>query len=122
LEEAVEKGLQRTGQANGKAVLDAHPSPSEWQPAEFHLLWEQVVLLAMKHGRAPVPVSPAVWKGLQRRGVLNDIYDLGSIARRLSFLGDGRLLLDELKHRNAPKLRREQSVAKQIEITEEGRP
>jgi hypothetical protein len=65
----------------------------------------------MKHGRAPLPVSPAVWKGLQRSGVLNDIYDLGSIARRLSFLGDGRLLLAELKHGTAPIIPTEQGVA-----------
>ena len=102
----MEKGTQRTGQANGNAVFDAHPSPSEWQPAEFHLLWQQVVFLAMKHGRAPLPVSPAIWKGLQRRGVLNDISALGSIARRLSFLGDGRLFLDELRHSEHPEIRK----------------
>jgi len=118
----VEKGLQRTEQANGNAAFGAQPGPSEWQSAEFHLLWQQVVLLAMKHGRAPLPVSAAVWKGLQKHGVLNDIYDFGSIARRLSFLGDGRLLLDELKPRSAPKLRMEQRVAKEMETTEEGRP
>ena len=97
----------------------AHPSGNQ---RSFHLLWQQIVLLSMKHGRAPLPVSPGVWKGLQRRGVLNDMCDLGSIARRLLFLGDGRLLLDELKHRSAPKLGREQGVAKEIEITEEDRP
>jgi hypothetical protein len=101
LEESVGKGIQRTRQANGDAVLDAQPNRSEWQKTVFHLLWHQVVLLAMKHGRAPLPVSPAVWKGLQKSGALNDLYDLGSIARRLSFLGDERLLLAELRTRTA---------------------
>jgi len=62
-----------------------------------HLLRHQIILLAMKHGRAPVSISPALRNGLARLGALNDLYDLGSIARRLSFLGDGRILLAELK-------------------------
>jgi hypothetical protein len=122
LEDLVAKGIQRTGQVNGDSVHDAQPIQSEWQLAQFHLLWHQVVLLAMKHGRAPLPVSPAVWKGLQRRGVLNDIYDLGSIARRLSFLGDGSLLLAELKHRAATIRPTEESVAREREIAAEARP
>ena len=107
--------------ANGNVVLDAQADRSDWQSAEFHLLWHQVVLLAMKHGRVPLPVTPSVWKGLQRRGVLRDLYDLGSIARRISFLGDGCLVIAELKHRSAPKLRTEQSGAKEIEFTKEDR-
>jgi hypothetical protein len=114
--------IRRTGQANGNSVLDAQPSQYEWQLGAFHLLWHQVVLLAMKHGRAPLPVSPAVWKGLQRRGLLNDIYALGSIARRLSFLEDGRLLLAELRHRTAPIIPMEQRVAREMEIAAEGHP
>ena len=122
LEDSVKREIQRTGQANGNSVPDAQRSQSEWQLAAFHLLWHQVVLLAMKHGRAPLPVSPAVWKGLQRSGFLNDIYELGSIARRLSFLGDGRLLLAELKRRTAPIIPMEQSVAREMEIAAEGLP
>ena len=52
----------------------------------------------MQHGRAPLPVSPPLWKGLLRRGHL-DLYELGNIARRFSFLGDGRMLLAELNTR-----------------------
>ena len=118
----MEKGVQQTKPANGNVVLDAQTDRSDWQSAEFHLLWHQVVLLAMKHGRAPLPVTPSVWKGLQRCGVLNDLYDLGSIARRLSFLGDGRLLLAELKRRSSTKSPVEQIVSKEIEITAEGHP
>jgi hypothetical protein len=108
----VGKGIQQTRQANG----------NERQIAQFHLLWDQVVLLAIKHGRAPLPVSPAVWKALQRQGVLNDLYDLGSIARRLSFLGDGRLLLDELKLRTTTRSPVQETVSKEIEIATEGHP
>jgi hypothetical protein len=122
LEESVEREIQRTKPANGNVALDAQTARADWQSMEFHLLWHQVVLLAMKHGRAPLPVSAVVWKGLQRHGVVNDLSDLGSIARRLSFLGDGRLLLDELKPRTAPRSPMEQSVAKEIEIATEGHP
>lgn len=115
LEESVEGEIQRTKPASGNVVLDTQTVRAGWQSMEFHLLWHQVVLLAMKHGRAPLHVTPSVWKGLQRCGVLNDLYDLGSIARRLSFLGDGRLLLDELKLRNAMRSPGEQTVSEQID-------
>jgi hypothetical protein len=87
----------------------------------LELLRHQVLLLAMKNGRAPLPVSPSVWKGLQRQGVLNDLYELGSIGRRLLFLGDGRMLLAELKVRGARRAP-EEETAKQIEIAGEGSP
>jgi hypothetical protein len=115
----VEREIRRTKPANGNVVHDAQAVRAGWQ-MEFHLLWHQVILLGMKHGRAPLHVTPSVWKGLQRCGVLNDLYDLGSIARRLSFLGDGRLLLDELRLRNAMRSPVEQTVSKEIEITAEG--
>ncbi|HYL84197.1 MAG TPA: hypothetical protein VE263_08190 [Candidatus Angelobacter sp.] len=118
----MEEGIQGTKQSNEHASLDAQPGRSVGQIEEFQLLWHQVVLLAMKHGRVPLPVSAVVWKGLQRHGVVNDLYDLGSIARRLSFLGDGRLLLDELKLRTAPQSPMDQSVAKEVEFTTEGHP
>jgi len=62
------------------------------------LLRQHILLLAMKHGRAPMPLSPAVCKGLLRRGVLNDLQTLGNISRRFLFLGDGRMLLAEIKY------------------------
>lgn len=82
---------------------EGRESPSEWQRYMLELLRHQVLLLAMKNGRAPLPVSPSIWKGLQRQGVLNDLYDLGSIARRLLFLGDGRMLVAELKVRGGTR-------------------
>ena len=118
----MEKGIQRTKQSNEHASLDAQPGRSVGQNEEFQLLWYQVVLLAMKHGRVPLHVTPSVWKGLRRCTALNDLYDLGSIARRLSFLGDGGLLLDELKLRRGMTSPAEQTASKEIEITAEGHP
>jgi hypothetical protein len=63
------------------------------------LLGDWVVLLAMKHRRAPLPVSSALWKGLLRKGFPNDLDELGVLARRYLFLGDARMLLAELKDR-----------------------
>jgi hypothetical protein len=97
LEESVGKGNQGSWQENGFDSPDGQSDSFEWQKTMVHLLRHQIILLAMKHGRAPVSVSPALRKGLARLGALNDLYDLGSIARRLSFLGDGRILLAELE-------------------------
>jgi len=88
----------------------------------LELLRHQVLLLAMKNGRAPLPISPSLRKGLQRQGVLNDLYDLGSIARRLLFLGDGRMLLAELKARGGTRQAPEEETPKQMEIVGEGSP
>jgi hypothetical protein len=87
-----------------------------------HLLRHQIVLLAMKQRRAPLPVSPALWKGRVRLGAPNGLYDLGSIARRLSFLGDERILLAELKPRAGTKPHVEEPEAKEIKIVEEDHP
>jgi hypothetical protein len=103
-------------------ILNGQTDPSERQTTMGLLLRHQVVLLAMKHGRAPLPVSPAIWRGLLRRGVLNDLQELGSIARRLSFLGDGRMLLAELKGRTATKPTVRETLSKAGEIAPEDRP
>jgi hypothetical protein len=91
---------------------DARKGQFEWPNTIAPLLGDRVVLLAMKHGRAPLSVSPALSKGLRRLGVLNDLYDLGSIARRLSFLGDGQILLAELKMRATIRPAMEEAVSK----------
>lgn len=57
-----------------------------------------------------------------RLGALDDLYDLGSIARRLSFLGDERILLAELKARAGTKPYVEWPKAKEIKIAEEDHP
>jgi hypothetical protein len=86
------------------------------------LLRHQVVLLAMKDRRAPMPVSATLWKGLLRRGVLNDLDDLGSVARRLSFLGDERILLAELRIRTSTTPPVRETLSKEAEIAAEDRP
>jgi hypothetical protein len=118
----VRKGNQRSRQENGFDTRDGQPDGSEWQQTMVHLLRHQIILLAMKHGRAPLSVSPALWKGLARLGALNDLYDLGSIARRLYFLGDGRILLAELKARTGARSSVEGPEASQIESAPEHRP
>ena len=86
------------------------------------LLRHQVVLLAMKDRRAPMPVSATLWKGLLRRGVLNDLDDLGSVARRLSFLGDERMLLAELRIRTSTTPPVRETLSKEAETAAEDRP
>jgi hypothetical protein len=121
LEESVGKGNQQSCQENGSDIRDGQPDASEWQKTMVHLLRHQIILLAMKHGRAPLSVSHALWKGLARLGALNDLYDLGSIARRLYFLGDGRILLAELKARTGARSFVEEPEASRIGIAPEHR-
>jgi hypothetical protein len=80
---------------------DARKGQFEWRNTIAPLLGDWVVLLAMKQGRAPLAVSSTLWKVLLGQGFLNDLDELGNIARRFSFLGDERLLLAELRIRTA---------------------
>jgi len=121
LEESLGNAVQRARQENGLSILDVHANPTAWRRTLVDLLRHQVLLLAMKHGRAPLPVSPAVLKSLLRRGILNDLHDLGSVARRLSFLEDGRILLAELKTRTARRAPAEETMPKEKEIAAEVR-
>ncbi len=74
---------------------------SEFRKTVAPLLRHVVLLLAMKHRRAPLPVSSSLLRGLLRHGFLNDVDELGSFARRYLFLGDERTLLAELNRRSA---------------------
>jgi hypothetical protein len=76
----------------------------------------------MKRGRAPLPVSSTLWKGLMRQGFLNDLDELGTIARRISFLGDERLLLAELRIRAATTPPAREILSKESEIAAGDRP
>jgi hypothetical protein len=78
-------------------IREGQIGESEWRRLTLSLLRQHILLLAMKHGRAPLPLSPAVCRGLLRRGVLNDVDALGSVARRFCFLGDERMLLAEIE-------------------------
>lgn len=109
------EALRNTGEDKRTLNHGGQGGPTDWQKTAVSLLRHQVLLLAMKAGRAPLPLSPALLRSLERQGFLNDIYDLGSIARRLLFVGDGRILLAELSKRGAVKPPAEENSAKQAE-------
>ena len=92
----------------------------EWRNTIAPLLGDWVVLLAMKHRRAPLPVSPALWKGLLRKGFPNDLDELGVFARRYLFLGDARMLLAELKGRPGTTSAVRMELPKYSELGPEG--
>jgi hypothetical protein len=101
---------------------DACKGQFEWRTTIAPLLGDWVVLLAMRHQRAPLPVSSALWKDLLRKGFLNDLDELALFARRYLFLGDARLLLAELRIRTAttPPVRETSSIVSKIAV--EDRP
>lgn len=61
-----------------------------------------VASLAIKHGRAPLPVSSTLWKRLVGRGAPSGVEELFAVARRYMFLGDARMLLAELNAQPRP--------------------
>src|SRR6267378_838363 len=93
--------LWRARQGERVMLCDGGKGQFELRNTIAPLLGDWVVLLAMKHRRAPLPVSSALWKGLLRKGFPNDLDELAIFARRYLFLGDARLLLAELRIRNA---------------------
>jgi len=75
----------------------------------------------MKHRRAPLPVSSALWKGLLRKGFPKRLDELATFARRYLFLGDERLLLAELRIRTATTPPVRETLSKESEIAAEKR-
>jgi len=61
------------------------------------LFGKVVALLAMKYGRAPLPVSASLLRRMVRRGFPKDVDEMTNFARRYLFLRDERMLLAELK-------------------------
>jgi len=122
LEDSLTEAHWQTREEKRNVVPNGQSSSTEQQKTMVSLLRHQVLLLAMKNGRAPLPISPALWKGLHRQGFLNDVYDLGSLARRLLFLGDGRILLAELRVQAAAKPTAEEKTSKEMENAKESRP
>jgi hypothetical protein len=59
---------------------DARKGQFEWRNAIAPLFGDQVVLLAMKHRRAPLLVSSALRKGLLRKGFPNGLDELAIFA------------------------------------------
>jgi hypothetical protein len=101
LEDLVTETFRQTTQLKRIGIREGQIGESEWRRSTMGLLRQHILLLAMKHGRAPLRLSPAVCKGLLRRGVLNDLDALGNTARRFSFLGDERILLAEIEYGSA---------------------
>jgi hypothetical protein len=98
LEDLVTETFRQATQVKRIGIREGQIGESEWRRLTLSLLRQHILLIAMKYGRAPLPLSPAVSRGLLRRGALNDLDALGSIARRFSFLGDGRMLLAEIEY------------------------
>jgi hypothetical protein len=122
LEDGLSAATSQAWKKNLAASWDGRMSAPEWQKTTIDLLRRQVLLLAMKSGQAPLPVSNALWRGLLRQGLLNDLYDLGSIARRLLFLGDGRTLLAELTMGRPRSAAKAEKSSNEIEAAKEDRP
>ena len=83
-------------------VQEANIVPFELRKTMAQMLGHVIALLAMKHRRAPVPVSSALLRTLWMRGSPENLAELESFARRLLFLGDERMLLAELRRGPAP--------------------
>src|SRR6266481_6063874 len=94
----------------------------EWRNTIAPLLGDWVVLLAMKHRCAPLPVSSALWKGLLREGLPKDLDELAILARRYLFLGDARMLLAELRMRSGTTAPVRETLSKEDKIAAEDRP
>jgi hypothetical protein len=120
LEDLMTETFRQTTQVKRIGVREGQIGESEWQSLTLHLLRQYILLHAMEHGRAPLPLSPAVSRGLLRRGLLNDPQALGSIARRFSFLGDERMLLAEMEYgwATVPSAQETLSTESQIAATE----
>jgi hypothetical protein len=101
---------------------DARKGQFEWRNMIATLLGDWVVLLAMKHQRAPLPVSSALWKGLLRKGFPNGLDELAIFARRYLFLGDARLLLAELRIRTAATTPVRETLSKEEKVAAEDHP
>ncbi len=72
----------------------------EWRNTIAPLLGDWVVLLAMKHRRAPLPVPSALWKGLPQT----------------------RILLAELRIRTTATASVRETLSKEDKIAAEDRP
>jgi hypothetical protein len=102
----------RTSRTGGYPVLHATRCPkqdkrsvlrdSEFTPHEIRktiapLFGHWVVMLAIHYRRAPIPVSPKLWKTILRRGFPSNLDELAKLARRYLLIGDPRMLLAELR-------------------------
>lgn len=79
---------------------DAIFAPNELRKTIAPLFGHYVVMLAMQHRRAPVPVSSGLWKEIVRLGLPNNLDELAKLARRYLLIGDTRMMLAELSARS----------------------
>ena len=90
------------GEDKPAVAQEANIVPLELRKTMAQMLGDAIALLAMKHRRAPLPVSSALLRTLWMRGFPGNLAELESFARRLLFLGDERMLLAELRRGRAP--------------------
>ncbi len=90
------------GKDKPAVAQEANIVPLEFRKTMAQMLGDVIALLAMKHRRAPLPVSSALLRTLWIRGFPENLAELESFARRLLFLGDERMLLAELRRGRAP--------------------
>jgi hypothetical protein len=90
------------GKDKPAVAQEANIVPLELRKTMAQMLGNTIALLAMKHRRAPVPVSSALLRTLWMRSFPGNLAELESFARRLLFLGDERMLLAELRRGRAP--------------------
>jgi DNA-binding NtrC family response regulator len=72
-------------------------APYQVSEAMLPLFGKIMALLAMKYGRAPLPVSASLVRRMVRSGFPKDVDEMTNLARRYLFLRDERMLLAELK-------------------------
>lgn len=83
-------------------VRGAEFTPKAVRKAIAPLFEHWVIMLAIQHRRAPLPVSSLLWKKILRRGYPNNLDELAKLARRYLLMGDTRMLLADLRAR--PKI------------------
>ena len=104
--------LAAGGKDKPAVAQEANIVPLELRKTMAQMLGDVIALLAMKHRRAPLPVSSALLRTLWMRGFPGNLAELESFARRLLFLGDERMLLAELRRGRTPILHSGQRIRK----------
>jgi hypothetical protein len=104
-----ERYLLAGGREKPAMAQEANIVPFELRKTMAQMLGDVIALLAMKHRRAPVPVSSALLRTLWMRGFPGNLAELESFARRLLFLGDERMLLAEFRRGRAPIASRQEN-------------
>lgn len=76
--------------------------PGEFARTIVPMFGQVVALLAMKYGRAPMPVAPSLLRRMIQAGRPTDVDEMTNFARRFLFLRDERMFLAELKQTSTP--------------------